>query len=174
MQTSDFFRHPVGTGPYVLTDWEEGQAITLTRNEDYFKGAPDIENIIFKIVTDDSVKALQLRSGELDLAQLTPKDAASFEDRDGFTCYRMETADYRGILFNFQNEYWQKNRDLIPAVCYAIDRQSIVDTVLLGEGIPAYGPLQRNVYNNENVNHYTYDPEKSGEILDGSRLHQKR
>ena len=165
MQTSDFFRHPVGTGPYVLTDWEEGQAITLTRNEDYFKGAPDIENIIFKIVTDDSVKALQLRSGELDLAQLTPKDAASFEDRDGFTCYRMETADYRGILFNFQNEYWQKNRDLIPAVCYAIDRQSIVDTVLLGEGIPAYGPLQRNVYNNENVNHYTYDPEKSGEIL---------
>lgn len=165
MQTSDFFRHPVGTGPYVLTDWEEGQAITLTRNEDYFKGTPGIGNIIFKIVTDDSVKALQLRSGELDLAQLTPKDASSFEDRDGFTCYRMETADYRGILFNFQNEYWQKNRDLIPAVCYAIDRQSIVDTVLLGEGIPAYGPLQRNIYNNEYVNHYDYNPDKSMEIL---------
>ena len=38
MQTSDFFRSPVGTGPYELTDWDEGQAITLTKNEDYFKG----------------------------------------------------------------------------------------------------------------------------------------
>lgn len=78
MQTSDFFRHPVGTGPYCLAGWEEGQSITLVRNEDYFKGMPNIENIIFKIVPDDNAKAMQLRSGELDMALLTPKDAADF------------------------------------------------------------------------------------------------
>ena len=37
MQRSDFFRHPVGTGPYKLERWDEGQAITLVKNENYFK-----------------------------------------------------------------------------------------------------------------------------------------
>ena len=42
MQESDFFRNPVGTGPYKLESWDVGQAITLVKNEDYFKGAPNI------------------------------------------------------------------------------------------------------------------------------------
>ena len=78
----------------------------------------------------------------------------------------MQTADYRGILFNFQHDYWTANRDLIPAVCYALDRQSIIDSVLLGQGMAAYGPLQRNMYNNESVEHYDYDPAKAREILE--------
>ena len=80
----------------------------------------------------------------------------------------MKTSDYRGILFNFQNDYWQRNRDLIPAVCCGIDRQAIVDAVLLGEGIPAYGPLQRSVYNNEDVDHYDYDPARARSILESA------
>ena len=166
MQTSDFFRNPVGTGPYKLESWEKGQAITLTRNEDYFKGTPNIDTIVFKIVEDDNTKALQLRSGELNLALLTPKDAAAFTEDESYTCYDMKTSDYRGIMFNFANEYWQNNRDLIPAVCYGIDRQAIVDAVLLGQGMTAYGPLQRNISNNENVEHYDYDPVKAKAVLE--------
>ena len=166
MQTSDFFRNPVGTGPYKLESWEEGQAITLVKNEDYFRGEPNIDTVVFKIVTDDNAKALQLKSGELDLALLTPKDAATFADDEAYTCYDMKTSDYRGILFNFWNEYWQKNKDLIPAVCYGIDRQAIVEAVLLGQGMTAYGPLQRNIYNDENVEHYDYDPEKAKSVLE--------
>ena len=166
MQTSDFFRNPVGTGPYKLESWEKGQAITLTRNEDYFKGTPNIDTIVFKIVEDDNAKALQLRSGELNLALLTPKDAAAFTEDESYTCYDMKTSDYRGIMFNFANEYWQNNRDLIPAVCYGIDRQAIVDAVLLGQGMTAYGPLQRNIYNNENVEHYDYDHARAKAVLE--------
>lgn len=168
MQTSDFFRSPVGTGPYKLASWDEGQAITLEKNTDYFQGEPNIDTIVFKIVTDDNAKALQMRSGELDLALLTPKDAQSFIDEAGYTCYDMLTSDYRGILFNFWNEYWQDNRDLIPAVCYGIDREAIIDAVLLGQGMAAYGPLQRNVYNNEDVEHYDYDPEKARAVLEAA------
>ena len=133
MQTSDFFRNPVGTGPYKIESWDEGQAITLVKNEDYFKGEPSIDKVVFKIVPDDNAKALQLKSGELDLALLTPKDAAAFADDEAYTCYDMKTSDYRGIMFNFGNEYWQKNRDLIPAVCYGLDRQAIIDAVILGQ-----------------------------------------
>lgn len=165
-QTSDFFRSPVGTGPYRLAGWDEGQAITLEKNADYFRGAPNIDTIVFKIVPDDNAKALQLRSGELDLALLTPKDAQAFAGMEGYTCYDMKTSDYRGILFNFAHEYWQNNRDMIPAVCYAIDRDAIIETVLLGQGLPAYGPLQRNIYNNEDVERYDYNPEKARQLLE--------
>lgn len=168
MQEADFFRAPVGTGPYKLESWDTGQAIVLVKNDAYFRGAPHIDRVIFKIVTDDNAKALQMEAKEVDLALLTPKAAQSFADRAGYVCYDMETSDYRGILFNFQNEFWQKNRDIIPAVCYAIDRQAIIDAVLLGQGMPAYGPLQRNRYNNENVEQYAYNPQKAREVLEAA------
>ena len=166
MQESDFFRSPVGTGPYKLESWDAGQSIVLVKNEDYYLGAPKIDRVIFKIVPDDNAQAVQLQSGELDLALLDPKNAQSFAGADGYTCYDMMTADYRGILFNFANDYWTANRDIIPAICYAIDRQAIVDSVLLGEGMPAYGPLQRNIYNDESVEHYDYNPDKARAILE--------
>lgn len=168
MQESDFFRHPVGTGPYQLERWDVGQSIVLTKNEDYYLGAPKIDTVIFKIVADDNAQAMQLESGELDLALLDPKNAANFEGRDGFTCYDMTTADYRGILFNFANDYWTENRDLIPAICCALDRQAIIDSVLLGQGMAAYSPLQRNRYNNEDVERYDYDPDRARQILEGA------
>ena len=166
MQESGFFRHPVGTGPYRLERWDEGQAITLVKNEDYFQGSANIDRIIFRIVTDDNAKAMQLRSGELDLALLTPRDAERFEGSGDYAVYHMMTSDYRGILFNFRNPYWTDNRDLIPAVCCALDRQAILDAVLLGRGAVAYGPLQRNIYNNEDVERYDYDPERAKRILE--------
>ena len=165
-QTSDFFRSPVGTGPYKLASWDVGQSIVLEKNESYFKGAANIDRIIFKIVPDDNAQTMQLESGELDLALLDPKNAQNFQGKDGYVCYDMKTSDYRGILFNFWNDYWTENKDIIPAVCYAIDRQAIVDAVLLGQGMTAYGPLQRNVYNNEDVEHYDYNPEKAKSILE--------
>ena len=167
-QTSDFFRAPVGTGPYKFVSWDAGQTITMEKNEEYFAGAANIDTIVFKIVTDDNAKAMQLLSGELDLAQITPKEESLFADNDEFKVYDMTTSDYRGILYNFNNEYWQENADLIPAINYAIDRQAILDAVLLDKGEVAYGPLQRNKYNNENVEHYDYNLEKSAEIFEAA------
>ena len=165
MWESDFFKKPVGTGPYKLDSWDVGQAIVMVKNDDYFGGAAKIDTIIFKIVTDDNARALQLKNGELDLAQVTPKDAAAFEGSKDLTVYDMKTSDYRGILYNFANEYWQKNADLIPAINYAIDRQAILDAVLLGEGEVAYGPLQMNKYNYDGVEKYEYNPAKAEEVL---------
>ena len=161
MWESDYFKNPIGTGPYKLESWDVGQAITMVKNEEYFAGAAKIDTIIFKIVTDDNAKALQLKEGSLDLAQVTPKDAQNFKDSEDLTIYDMATADYRGILYNFWNEYWQTNGDLIPAISYCIDRQAIVDAVLLGEGFVAYSPIQLNEYNYDGVEKYTYDLTKA-------------
>lgn len=168
MQTDEYFHAPVGTGPYKLQEWDEGQSITLVKNEDYYKGTPGIDTIVFKIVPDDNAKALQLKSGELDFAKITPKDAETFSGDEQYTVYDMKTADYRGILYNFNNEFWQKNKDVIPGINYGIDRKAMVDSVLLGEGEVAYGPLQRNIYNDEAVEHYDYNPEKAKEVIEAA------
>lgn len=168
MQESDFFRNPVGTGPYRLESWDPGQFIVMVKNEDYYLGCPKIDRIIFKIASDDNAQAVQMEAGELDLVLLDPKNAQNFADKEGFTCYDMTTSDYRGILFNFWNEYWTENRDIIPAVCCAIDRQAIIDAVLLGQGMAAYSPLQRNIYNNAEVERYDYDPQRAREILEAA------
>lgn len=168
MQEDKFFRNPIGTGPYKFSKWDAGQSIVLGKNEGYFLGAPKIDTVVFKIIDDDNAESIQLESGEIHLANLDPKNAQNFKNKDGFTCYNITTSDYRGIMFNFKNPFWQKNKDLIPAICYAIDRKSIVDTVLLGQGMVAYGPLQRNKFNNENVEHYDYNPQRAKEILEAA------
>lgn len=166
LQNSPFFQHPVGCGPYKLESFEQGQAFVLVRNEDYYLGAPKIEKIIAKVVPDDKLQTLQLQSGELDLALLDPKNAKLFEGRNDFKIYLMTTADYRGILFNFKNEYWQTHKDIIPAICYGIDSDAVVKNVLLGKGEVAWSPLQRNKYAHKSEKSFSYDPQRATSILE--------
>ena len=148
----------MGTGPYKLTHWDVGQSITLEKNQDYYGKTPSIDTVIFKIVPDEKTRALQLKSGEVDLAQITPQDAKEFESNTDFTVYDMKTADYRGILYNFNNDLFKNNPELSNALSYAIDRQAIIDSVLLGHGEVAYSPLQMGPYNNPDIEKFSYNP----------------
>lgn len=163
-----FFHRPIGTGPYKIESWEAGKEIVLVRNEHYYRGAPKIEHIIFRVTANDDGEAAGLADGNIDIARLTPKNADAFAGKTGYRCYDMTTTDYRAILYNFKHPYWQRNRDLIPAISYAVDRQAIVRDALFGHGIPAYGPLQRNRYNNPNIEHYDYNPAKARALLEAA------
>lgn len=163
-----FFHRPIGTGPYKIESWEAGKEIVLVRNEHYYRGAPKIEHIIFRVTANDDGEAAGLADGNIDIARLTPKNADAFAGKTGYRCYDMTTTDYRAILYNFKHPYWQRNRDLIPAISYAVNRQAIVRDALFGHGIPAYGPLQRNRYNNPNIEHYDYNPAKARALLEAA------
>ena len=166
IMTSDFNRHPIGTGPYKFANWDEGQGITLVKNEDYFRKPPNIDKIIFKIVNDTKARVMQLKSGELDLAQVTPKDIETFKNDDSFVVDIMKTSDYRGIMYNFNYPLFKENRELPNALSYAIDREAIVDNILLGYGDAAYSPLQMGIYNNSEMEKFEYNPEKAKQVLE--------
>jgi peptide/nickel transport system substrate-binding protein len=102
-----------------------------------------------------------LKSGELDLAQITPKDAEEFKNSADFDVYDMDTADYRGIMYNFGNAFWRDNPGLPAALSYAVDRDAVLRGVLLGQGQAAYSPLQKGAYNNPDIERYDYDPDKA-------------
>ncbi len=122
--------------------------------------------MVFKIVEDTDARALQLESGEINFAQITPKAESKFKDKDGLAVYEMKTADYRGIMYNFNNDIWKNNRQLPKALSYAIDRQAIIDSVLLGHGQVAYSPLQAGPYNNSSIEKYSYDPDKAQKMIE--------
>ena len=168
LTTTGFFRSPVGTGPFRMESWEAGKEIVLVKNEDYYRGAPKIDRFVVKIVADDAAEAKALADGTADLARLSPRAAAPFEGKDGYRFYAMKTANYGSILINCANPYWQRNRDLLPAIAYAVDRAAVINDALLGHGIPAYSPLQRSSFNNPNVEHYDYNPAKAQEILEAA------
>jgi peptide/nickel transport system substrate-binding protein len=159
--TAEFNQKPVGAGPYRLTGWDMGQSITLERFDGFYLGAPNIERIIFKIVEDYDARALQLKAGELDLAQITPKDAEEFKNSADFDVYDMDTADYRGIMYNFGNAFWKDNPGLPAALSFAVDREAVVRGVLLGRGQAAYSPLQKGPYGNPDIERYAYDPDRA-------------
>lgn len=168
LTTDSFNQQPVGAGPYMMTDWQQGQSITLQKFEDFYLGSPKIDNVVFKIVEDTDARALQLESGELDFAQITPKALSKFDGNEEYAVYHMETSDYRGIMYNFNSDFFKKHRELPAALSYAIDREAIVNSVLLGYGETAYSPLQMGAYNNPSVEKYDYDPVKAKASLEAA------
>ncbi|MGI6203779.1 MAG: ABC transporter substrate-binding protein [Anaerovoracaceae bacterium] len=161
----DFNQNPVGAGPYKLTEWDEGQSITMEAFDDYYGGRPHIKKVVFKIVEDTDARAAQLESGDLDMAQITPKDAKNLRKNDNFNVYNMETADYRAIAYNFNSKLFKKYPELTNILSYAVDRETILKSVQLGEGQVAYSPLQKNIYNDPDMEKFSYDPEKCEQLL---------
>lgn len=159
IMTDSFNQNPIGTGRYKFVSWEPGQNIIVAKNENYYKNVPKIDKIIFKIVPDENARALQVKSGELDLAWLNAQNTDKFRDDKNFAVYDFTTADYRAIAPNFKDEFWQKNANLMSVLGYALDKQAIINATMNGQGEIAYSPIQLNpVFNNPNVNHYDYNP----------------
>lgn len=170
LATAPFNQMPVGTGPYKLTEWDFGQSITLERNSEFYGGAAKIERIIFKIVPDSNACFSQLLSGELDLAQITPDKVSliAANAMRALEVYNMNTSDYRGIMYNFNNPFFKKHRELPNALSYAVDREAIVKAVLENYGHAAYSPLQFSTYNNPDINRFDYDPAKTRSLLEAA------
>lgn len=165
LATCGFNQNPVGAGPYKLTEWDRGQSITMERFDGYYDGTPNIETVIFKIVPDTDARAMQLSSGEIDMAQITAKTAESLEGDQDYTVYCMDTADYRAIAYNFNRPLFSRHPELPGILSFAVDREAIVESVLLGEGEAAYSPLQKGEYVNEDMKKFDYDPERCEQLL---------
>lgn len=168
LTTDEFNQHPVGAGPYKLTDWDEGQSITLERFDNYYGGKANIPKIIFKIIPDSASRLLQLESGDIDMAQLTPKDGQTLAKKSSdYNIYEMKTADYRAIAYNFWGcKLFKKYPELSNILSYGIDRKAIIKSVLLGEGETAYSPIQKNPYNDDSIEKFKYNPKKMKSMLE--------
>ncbi|MCZ9346197.1 ABC transporter substrate-binding protein, partial [Streptomyces sp. TRM76130] len=138
--TGSFNTEPVGTGPYTLAKWSRGEKLTFKANPDYWGGEPAVKSFTMAIIADDDVRATRLRSGDLDGAVLPPALAATFEGDDSRRTYDAKTYDFRAVTLPTAGPV-TGDRAIRRALDAAVDRRAMVDTILDGAGLPAYGPL---------------------------------
>ncbi len=169
LQTDSFNQHPIGTGPYKLKTWAPQQKIVLVSNPDYFEGAPEIQQYIFRVIPDSGTMFLELRSGNLDYMGLTPvqyqKQTESPIFKKTFNKFQYPSFSYTYLGYNLLNPLFS-DKTIRQALTYAIDRQSLIDGVWLGYARLATGPLPPDSWAyNSDVKPYPYDPGKAKRML---------
>jgi peptide/nickel transport system substrate-binding protein len=162
-------RKPVGTGPYKFVEWKTGEKIVLEANKDYFEGRPYIDHYIYRIIPDTATQFLELKAGGIDSMGLNPmqylKQTDTPEFNEQYNKYRYLSFGYTYLGYNLLNQKFADKR-VRQALAYAIDKQEIIDGVLMGLGKIATGPYKPGTwYYNPNVKQYPHDPQKAKQLL---------
>ncbi|MDF2609549.1 MAG: extracellular solute-binding protein family 5 [Lachnospiraceae bacterium] len=166
--SSEFFLKPdVTNGPFTLISYDRDHYVQLAANEDYFKGAPEIDQLNFNVLQASQLYP-RLKSGEIDfnlptLGILPSADYENVKALENVTTILEEP---------IANQYVYINESVVPdpktrlAFVYAINRQQIVDELLKGNGevingfFTSYSP-----YYDETLVPTEYNPEKAKQLL---------
>ncbi len=164
---ADYGRNPSGTGPFRFAEWQSNTRVVLERNPDYWDGAPQLNALVFRPITDANTRVTEMLSGGLDLmVEVPPDNVALFADDPGFTVYEQAGPHLWFLILNLREGPFTDQR-VRQAVNYAIDKQSLVDNVLAGTATVADGPIPAAfawAYN-EDLEPYPYDPDKARELI---------
>lgn len=173
----DYGAKPIGSGRYMLEQWDRGQQVILKANPDYYGEAPKMERVVVVFMEEDAALAA-VRAGQVDIAytSATYSDQAS----EGYELFACETVDSRGISLpsiaagqtkaDGANEYPAGNDvtcDLAVrrAINYGVDRQAMIDNVLNGYGTPAYSVCDSSPWGSSDMKVET-DVEAAKKLLD--------
>ena len=164
-----FNRKPVGTGPYRFGEWITGNRIVLAANDDYFEGRPHIDKFVARILPDQATEFLELKARGIDYMGLNPVQYARQSDTEDigrhFNKLRYPAFAYTYLGYNLKDGKFADKR-VRQAISYAINRDSIIQGVLLGLGSPCTGPFPPESWAfNKDVKGYTYDPDKAKALL---------
>lgn len=162
-------RKPIGTGPYILDEWDTGKSITLKAYDDYFEGKPKIERIIFRIIPDQATQFMELLNGSIDIMGLNPMQAAKQTSNsryiNQYNTYSYLDSAYTYVGYNLRKAPFD---DVLVrrALSYATPKEDIVNGIIFGKGQVATGPYKPNTYwYNPNVERYDYNIEKAKSLL---------
>ncbi|MDQ6987035.1 MAG: peptide-binding protein [Mariprofundaceae bacterium] len=168
---TDLSRHPQATvGPYFLGEWQAQQSILLKANPDYFDGPVWIGERMTRIIPDSATQFLELSAGHLDSMGLTPiQYRRLFEQKQklkrDYKRYKYLDFGYTYLGFNLQRAPFNDAR-VRRAIAYAIDRQEIVDGVLLGLGEVIATPYKPATYwVNQDIKVRPFDQDAAKKLL---------
>lgn len=160
-------RNPSGTGPFRFEEWQSNSRVVVTRNEDYWDGAPSLEAVVFRPITDANTRVAEMLSGGIDLmVEVPPDNIAALASDDAFEVYEQAGPHLWFLILNTREGPFQDHA-MRQAINFAIDKQSLVEDVLQGTAAVAAGPTPPAfewAYNEE-LDPYPYDPDKARELI---------
>ncbi len=163
----------VGTGPFTFGEWQQGTSATLAKNANYWDDVPNIDSVIFRLYPDSTSAVEALLAGEIDSYE--NPDAADIEtiEAGGVEVQVYDTYSFGFYGYNLDPEKTPlfQQVEVRQALFYALDRQSIVDNILLGYGVVANGtqPTLSVAYAPDEIETvYNFDPDKSVQLLESA------
>lgn len=166
MINAEFNRNPIGNGPYRFKEWKAQQYIELVANDDYYAGRPALDRIIFKVVPDQENLVLQLKSGQIDfMERVPPRFYRELSRQEDLVAHVSASRAYSYLGWNLRNPLFESKK-VRQALTMAINRQEIIDSLLLEFGEIAKGPILPIIWgHNPNLPDLPYDPERARQYL---------
>lgn len=169
---ANYGQHPIGSGRYIMKQWDRGQQVIFEANPDYYGEAPKIKKVTVLFMEEDAALAAAM-AGQVDVAHT----AASYSDQaiDGYSLFRVDTVDNRGFNLpciqpeekdgiTYGNAF-TSDVNVRRAINIGIDRQEMIDNVLNGYGTAAYSVCDKMPWYNPAAE-VAYDPEGAKKLLD--------
>ncbi len=137
--------NPVGTGPYIVTDYVVNSHVKVELRDDYWGDTPSITTINFKTLNEDSQRVNALVTGDVDMAAIPIKDADYIESLGDYTVTIRNQGSYFVTLFNMTPDAPLGTAEARQAVSYAIERQAIADIVFSGKADVLRWPVSESL-----------------------------
>ena len=159
--------NPVGTGPFVFSDWVQGDRVELVRNSNYWGDLPELEAVTFKFISDPTAAFAAVMSGDVDYFPLfpAPENLSQFDANPEYQVLVGSTEGETILAINNSREPFDKI-EVRRAVAQALDRKAIIDGAMFGYGTPIgshfapHHPAYVDLTSSS-----PYDPEKAKALL---------
>ena len=157
---------PVGTGPFQLVAYQKDAVIRYKAHPDYWAGKAPLDNLIFAITPDPSVRYQKLRAGECHVMPYpNPADLEAMAADPQINLLEQEGLNVGYLAFNTEKKPYDDKR-VRKALNMAINKQAIIDVVFQGAGKAAKNPIPPTIWSyNDATTDYPYDPEQAKKLL---------
>lgn len=163
---ADFGRNPSGTGPFTFTEWRSNEAVVIEANADYWDGAPKLQTVVFRPITDANTRTAEMLAGEIDLMVEVPPIALSEFRGNAYRIHEQAGPHVWFLILNAKEGPFADKR-VRQAANYAVNKEALVNEVLEGTAEVAAGPTPPAfawAYNRA-LEPYPYDPDKARELI---------
>ena len=157
-----------GSGPFSLEEFSPGERVVLKANPSYWEGPPSVSGLVFKIIPDAIVRALEFKKGNVDLLQndIEPDMLPWLKRNTNGSILTLQGTIFQYIGMNLEHPIL-KHQEVRQAIAHAIDRAAIIRHLLKGLATPATGLLSPLHWAYEpSVPRLTHNPEEAKRLLD--------
>jgi peptide/nickel transport system substrate-binding protein len=169
MKNAAFNRDPVGDGPFKFKSWTPQQSVEIVANEDFFRGRPHLDGVVWRIIPDWTSLITQLHSGDVDLVTgIQPSFYQPLKADPELNVYSAPGRRYVYIAWNLRDPLFA-DRNVRRALGMAIDRQGIIDALLYGQARVMNGPFPSVLWAYDpDIRPLPYDLEEAKRLLAGA------
>ncbi|QOD93098.1 ABC transporter substrate-binding protein [Chryseoglobus sp. 28M-23] len=165
VESGDIQSAPVGTGPFVFESYAAGDSIELSSNPDYWDGAPAIDGVTFRFLSEGTTALTALEVGEIQWTDSIPaQNIASLGDTEGITLGQTGSNDYWYLALNQARAPFDDVR-VRQAIAYAIDRDAIAQAAWQGAATVNQLAIPESSSWYVEYDGYSTDPERAQELL---------